>query len=130
MEQLQRLAAELGLTIIEAEGEHLGGYRPDENTVRLRPGLPRRAARSVLAHEIGHHVLGHLPQPFGPLRKRQERAANEWAARHLISAAGYAEAERIHEGHVGTIAHTLDVHPELVIAYQRILQRALIASAA
>lgn len=120
---LYLLARDLGLTVIEQPGKHLGGYRPDDNTIRLTPNLPQRAARSVLAHEIGHHLLGHRPTPFGPLRARQERAADEWAARHLITLDGYREAEMLRDGHLPSIAHDLGVAYELAVAYQRILAR-------
>lgn len=130
MESLQRLADDLGLTVIEEHGEHLGGYRPDDRVVRLRPGLPVRAARSVLAHEIAHHVLNHNPTPFGPLRKRQERAANEWAARLLIDLDDYKTAELIRDGHVPSMAFDLEVVPELVTAFQSLIERARLAVAA
>lgn len=123
MEKLLRLAGELGLEVIEGRGKHAGGYRPDDNTIRLTPGLSRRAARSVLAHEIGHHVHGHRPSHFGPVLRRQERAANEWAARLLITIDDYREAEKLREGHVPSIAFELDVLPELVESYQSILER-------
>lgn len=123
MEQLLALAEELGLTIIERRGKHLGGFRPHENVIRLTPGMRHRTARSVLAHEIGHCVLGHEPTLFGPLRARQERAADEWAALHLIDKDAYIEVERLRDGHIASMAHDLDVAPELVTAFQRMLTR-------
>lgn len=123
MEKLLQLSDELGLDVIEGHGAHLGGYRPDENVVRLRPGLSRRAARTVLAHEVGHHALGHRPTRFGPVLGRQERAANEWAARHLISLSDYREAEYLRDGHLASIAFELDVLPVLVESFQSILER-------
>lgn len=123
MHQLYKLADELGLSIVEARGPHRSGYRADDHTIRLTPGLPRRTARSVLAHEIGHHVLEHRPTDFGPVRKRQEREANEWAACHLISHHAYIESERIREGHLAAMAHDLDVAPELLTVYRSMLAR-------
>ncbi|MBW9093152.1 ImmA/IrrE family metallo-endopeptidase [Microbacterium jejuense] len=123
MQSLLQLAEDLGLTVIEKRAPHTSGYRPDERIIRLTPGMPRRAARSVLAHELGHHVLGHRPTDFGPIRSRQERQANEWAAQHLIRHDVYIESERIRDAHLGSMAHDLDVAPELVAVYRAMLQR-------
>lgn len=120
---LLQLAEELGLEVIEKRGPHTSGYRPHERVIRLTPGMSRRAARSVLAHEIAHHVLEHRPTDFGPIRARQERQANEWAARHLIDHDTYIEVERLRDGHLASMAHDLDVAPELVTVYQSLLQR-------
>ena len=89
----------------------------------MRPGLSARVARSVLAHELGHHALGHRPTRRLAARARQERSANEWAASRLISPAAYAEAERLREGHVGGIAFDLHVSDELVVVYRSLLLR-------
>lgn len=124
METLYRLAESHGLTVTEGAGKHLGGYRPGDHTIRLRPGLSHRAARTVLAHEIAHHVLGHRPTQFGPVLARQERQANEWAARRLINIHDYRTAELIREGHVPSIAFDLDVLPVVVETYQTLITRA------
>ncbi len=123
MHDLLKLADELGLHVIEAHGSHTGGYRPHERTIRLRPGMRRRIARSVLAHELAHHILEHRPTEFGPIHKRQERHANEWAARHLISHEHYIEVEQLRGGHEPSMAHDLDVAPEIVATYRSMLQR-------
>ena len=118
-----QLADDLGLTVVEHAGVHHAGYHPGTRTVHLAPGRSRRVTRSLLAHEIAHHVLNHHPTQNGPLRARQEVAANEWAARRLIALPAYVEAERLRDGHVATMAHDLDVVPELITAYQQILRR-------
>jgi len=122
---LLKLAEELGLVVVEqrGRGSDRSCYSPEARTIRLTPRMSGRTARSVLAHEIAHHVLGHQPTPYGPLRARQERGANEWAARHLIALNCYIEVERLRDGHVPSMACDLDVAPELVIAYQGILER-------
>jgi hypothetical protein len=117
------LAADLGLAVTEHRGEHRSGYWPDERIIRLRPGMSIRTTRSVLAHEIAHHVLEHRPTQFGPIRKRQELAANEWAATQLIRPDAYRECEHLREGHLGAMAHDLDVAPELIMVYRSMLQR-------
>ncbi len=118
-----KLAADLGLHVVEHNGDHVSGYWPDEMIIRLSPGMSARTTRSVLCHEIAHHVLGHRPTRFGPVRRRQEDEANEWAATHLITPDAYAEAERLHGGHLETMAHTLDVAPELAAAFRAMLVR-------
>lgn len=123
MEDMMQLAESLGLTVIEKRGRHLAGYRPSDQSIRVTPNLPRRTVRALLAHEIAHHVLGHLPTDFGPLRARQEREANEWAASTLIAEWAYEEVEHLRDGHVPSMAFDLDVSPELVLAYQGMLAR-------
>lgn len=118
-----KLADDLGLHVREARGPHVSGYQAGENFIRLTPGMRGRVLRSVLAHEIGHHVLGHLPTHLGPLRRRQERAANEWAALQLITPDAYATAEAEHGGHAKTMAVALNVADELVLVYQSLLTR-------
>ncbi len=123
MDHLLHLARAHGLRVIEKAGPHLGGYDPRSATVRLAPGLSARTAGSVLAHEIGHAALGHTPTADPGARRRQERRADEWAARRLITPEAYAAAERIRGGHPPSLAFELGVTVELVLAYQRLLRR-------
>lgn len=117
------LAADLGLRVIEHRGPHRSGYRPGDDTVHLTPGMRGRTLRSVLAHEIGHHVLGHTPTDFGPIRMRQEHAANVWAAHALITPESYADAEHTRDGHTASMAFDLNVTEELVATYRKTLLR-------
>lgn len=123
MQALLNLADELGLTVIEKRVAHTSGYRASDRHVFLTPGMQRRRARSALAHEIAHHVLEHRPTEFGPVHKRQERHANEWAARLLIPHDRYIEVERLRDGHLLSMAHDLDVAPELLEVHQSMLLR-------
>lgn len=123
MQALLQLADDLGLTVVERNVRHTSGYRPGDRTIYLTPRMPRRAARSVLAHEIAHHVLEHRPSQFGPVRSRQEREANEWAASHLISRESYIETERLREGHLESMAFDLDVAAELLAVYRSMMRR-------
>ncbi|MFD7871407.1 hypothetical protein ACFV3I_13005 [Microbacterium sp. NPDC059771] len=79
--------------------------------------------RGVMCHEIAHHVLGHRPTDFGLIRKRQEAAANAWAAQALITPAAYAEAEHHYGGHVTSMAIALSVPDELVVVFRSLLLR-------
>ncbi len=123
MQQLLQLAHELGLTVVERTGGTLGGYHAGSRTIRLKPGMTERTARSVLAHEIAHAIFEDRPTPYGPVRAKQERRANEWAALYLITPEAYAAAEERRGGHVGSMAYDLNVTVELVEGFRRLLQR-------
>ncbi|WP_149085899.1 MULTISPECIES: ImmA/IrrE family metallo-endopeptidase [Microbacterium] len=123
MQQLLRLADELGLRVVERPGPTPGGFQPVTRTIRLAPGMNRRTTRSILAHELGHAQLGHHPTGQPVLRARQERQADEWAASCLITAAAYASAEQIRGPHLASLAFELDVTIEIVVAFQRLLHR-------
>lgn len=95
----------------------------DRNLIRMRPGLSARLHRCVLAHELGHHALGHTPTRFGPVHAKQERAAEEWGALRLISIQDYRHVEEIHAGHLGAMALDLGVMRSTLEAFQRVLLR-------
>lgn len=117
------LAAQLGLSVREKRGVHRSGYAPGASHIELTPGMRGRILRGVMCHEIAHHVLGHLPTDFGLIRKRQEAAANIWAAQTLITPEAYAEAEAHRDGHVTGMAIDLNVPDELVVVYRSTLLR-------
>lgn len=123
MHHLLQLADELGLTVIERASSKLGGYHHGSRTIRLDPKLSRRAARSVLAHEIAHALFEDQPTPYGPVRAKQERRANEWAALYLIRPEAFAEAEHLRGGHTASMAHDLGVTVEIVDAFRDLLAR-------
>lgn len=123
MDALLRLLEENGLHLIERRGRRPGGYEPHTATIRVTPGLSARATSSVIAHELGHAMLGHTPTADSSIRARQERRADEWAARLLIDADAYAEAERARGTHPASLAFELGVTVELVTAYRRLLRR-------
>jgi hypothetical protein len=117
------LASDLGLEVRERRGTHRSGYAPGANYIDLTPGMRGRVLRGVIYHEIGHHILGHRPSDFGLIRKRQEHAANTWAAHTLITPETYAEAERSRDGRVTGMAIDLNVPDELVVVYRASLLR-------
>ena len=100
-----------------------GEYRDDLHRIRLRENMPERLTRWTLAHELGHAVFRDAPSIFAAENARQERRADEWAARHLIQLDDYRDAEHAHSGHVPAIAHELGVVPRSVHAFQRMLAR-------
>ncbi len=118
---LLRLAEEQGIRVVEAPGAFRGGFDPERRTIRLSPGMSRRTTRSVFAHELGHAALGHGPTSHPLIDRRQERQADAWAARLLISPQDYAAAEARRGAHLASLAFDLDVTVELVAAYRRLL---------
>lgn len=120
--RLAALAARAGATIEEAalpgrDGEYLHARR----LIRLRPGMTARLHRCVLAHELAHCTFGDVPSPSVHLTAKQERRADEWAARQLIGVDDYRRAELLHHGHPGAMAIDLGVMRSIVEAYQRVL---------
>lgn len=75
----------LGLTV---EYQNLrtdfGLYVPQSDLILLRPRMRAATERSVLAHEIEHHLSAHR-RVTGVWSVRQERHADLGAARRLIS---------------------------------------------
>lgn len=122
MHPLLCLAEEHGLRIVERVGRTRGGFEPVTRTIRIEPGMSARTTRSVLAHELGHAILGHVPSTLASVRRQQERQADEWAACRLITHHAYAQAEEVRGPHPASLAFELDVTIELVLAYQRRLQ--------
>lgn len=126
MKHLYDIAHALGVRIEHADLSHLerdGDYCARTNMIRLQTGMTRRLARSVLAHELAHAVFGDVPSMFGPVNAKQERRADEWAALRLITREDYRLAEALHNGHAPAIAVELDIMPDIVEAYQRVLLR-------
>lgn len=121
---LEDMAGALGITIEYVElATRDGEYRHDLKLIRLRAGMTLRKERSVLAHEIAHAIWGDVPSKFGPVKAKQERRADEWAALRLIDPERYRAAEEHWEGHLGAIAYDLGVTTKIVTAFQRVLAR-------
>ncbi|MDN6705323.1 ImmA/IrrE family metallo-endopeptidase [Corynebacterium glyciniphilum] len=98
-------------------GDHHGGEkgrRHPDGSITLRSNLGPLARRCTLAHELGHQEHGHEPTPDPVMHARQERQADEYAARMLIDPDSYREAESLHGPHAGAIAWHLGVTRHLV----------------
>lgn len=75
-------ATALGIQVIYGKPRTANGlWLPDHNTIILKRGMRSLHERSVLAHEIGHAALGHREST-----PRNERQADRFAARNLVSA--------------------------------------------
>lgn len=100
-----------------------GEYRHDLNRIRLRHGMSARLECWTLGHEIGHAVHGDIRVCNDRVTSKQERRADEWAARFLIDIDRYREVESLRDGHVPSMAHDLGIITRGVEAYQRVLER-------
>lgn len=79
-------ADELGLTVQHYPLRTCQGlYVPEERLILVRPRLRAAVERSIVAHEIGHHLLGHNTAQPGVWGIKQERHADLYAARALIN---------------------------------------------
>lgn len=73
----------------DAEGRYFHTVRRMLMDSRLELQVERRC---VLAHELGHATMGHLPCQEERADDRQEAAVEQWAARQLIELPALAEA--------------------------------------
>lgn len=86
-----------------------GIYDHPHRLITLKPGLESAQRRSTLAHELGHAYYGH----HGHGNLKQERFADQWAARQLISLEDLIEhSDAILD--VGEIAMRLNVMPSTI----------------
>ena len=112
---LHQAAAELGVTIEEnPDLSCTAHYNCDNNTIEIRPYLPRRVRRCAIAHELGHARYGHTYST-----PKAELQANRYAAQLLINVDDYREAELLYGENVNKLAYELDVTPTLVDTFQR-----------
>lgn len=119
---LENLTAAVGATIVEHDGGEKGRYY-GQGIISLRCGLGPVNRRCTLAHELAHHVLQHDPQAVGWIRDRQERQADQWAARLLISPVEYATLETIYGPHPTLLAHELGVTVKVLKTWQSLHER-------
>ncbi|MDP1878016.1 MAG: ImmA/IrrE family metallo-endopeptidase [Actinomycetota bacterium] len=109
-------AAGMGLSVFEANlpNRHLGEYWHDHRMILIVPGLTYRETRSVLTHEVAHAIAADYITLSGPIRRTQELRARRVTARLLIDPEEFADSCKLRDGHVSTIAHDLDVIPQVV----------------
>jgi Zn-dependent peptidase ImmA (M78 family) len=103
--------------------EGRGWWCPAERVILLDARLDRRAARCVLAHELGHVALGHTGAPVfrdvGWLAVRQEAQADSWAARRLLRAPDVARALAAHPTDLEAAALELHVTTHVLRTWLR-----------
>ncbi|MFJ1510917.1 ImmA/IrrE family metallo-endopeptidase [Cellulosimicrobium funkei] len=116
--ELVEYAEDSGLFVASRSiGRHHGRYLHSKNLILLSPRLTGPQTLSILAHELGHWFYGDA-DPEGIHSPDVEARAWRWGARHLVSSADYAEAERAVGPHHGAIARYLGVTRQLVDAWQ------------
>lgn len=93
------------------------GYLATPRDIVINTRLHASFQREVLAHELGHVHYGHdWRRPHD--KARDERQADMYAARLLISPEDYALAECTYGPHVGALAQALQVSTAIVKAWQ------------
>lgn len=111
-------AEQLGLSIVyQPLRTGYGLYVPGRDIVLLRPRLRVAVERSVLAHELAHHIHAHR-RTTGVWSLRQERQADLTAAHNLI------DPNRLHDlqlwtSDAGEWCRELQVTGDLMLAYLR-----------
>lgn len=120
---LHRLAESMGVTLRRHNGGKKGWYDHATRTISTRRGMSIQQYRSVLAHELGHAVHGDTPTGNGHFDQRQERRADEYAARLLISPIEFEAAATWHHGHLPAIADELEVTKHLLKTWQSLHER-------
>lgn len=113
MDDLIAHAAAMGLRVKWRDLGRRHGELHSSGLVILNQRRTQRVQRITLAHEIGHHWHGH-DWTRAHDRAVDERQADTYAARLLISPADYALAERLVGCHPGALAKELGVTARLV----------------
>ena len=119
---LDELVIRHGLIILTHQGGEKG-RRYENGVITMRANLGPINYRCTLAHEIAHHVANDQPTNNPWIKARQERKADEQAAKWLISPVEYALAEKIHGPHPSAIAQELGVTVALVETWRSLYER-------
>jgi len=126
LKELEDLAGANGIAIVEGNlpGKERGRWYAEPRIIVLQAGMPLDYTRTTLGHELGHATHNHdMSTPDARIHYFQERQADEYAARLLISEESYRKAERIHGAHFAGIAHELKVTVELIHVWRDLWHR-------
>ncbi|MDU7599178.1 MAG: ImmA/IrrE family metallo-endopeptidase [Corynebacterium sp.] len=121
--QLHLLAESMGVQLQRHTGGCPGWYDHHRRIISTRRGQSISQYRSVLAHELGHAAHGDAPTGNGHFDQRQERRADEYAARLLINATDFESAAVWHHGHLPAIADELEVTQHILKTWQALNER-------
>lgn len=121
--QLHLLAESMGVQLKRHTGGPPGWYDHNRRIISTRRGQSIGQYKSVLAHELGHAHYGDTPTGNGHYDQRQERRADEYAARLLISPVEFEAAAAWHHGHLPAIADELEVTKHLLKTWQTLHER-------
>jgi Zn-dependent peptidase ImmA (M78 family) len=126
LKELEDLAGANGIAIVEGNlpGKERGRWYAEPRIIVLQAGMPLDYTRTTLGHELGHATHHHdMSTPDARIHYFQERQADEYAARLLISEESYRKAERMHGAHFAGIAHELKVTVELIHVWRDLWHR-------
>ena len=116
--ELHLLAESMGVQLQRHTGGHPGWYDHHRRIISTRRGQSISQYRSVLAHELGHAAHRDTPTGNGHFDQRQERRADEYAARLLINPTDFETAAIWHHGHLPAIADELEVTKHILKTWQ------------
>lgn len=116
--ELHLLAESMGVQLQRHTGGHPGWYDHHRRIISTRRGQSISQYKSVLAHELGHAAHSDTPTGNGHFDQRQERRADEYAARLLINPTDFESAAIWHHGHLPAIADELEVTQHILKTWQ------------
>lgn len=116
--ELHLLAESMGVQLQRHTGGHPGWYDHHRRIISTRRGQSISQYKSVLAHELGHAAHRDTPTGNGHFDQRQERRADEYAARLLINPTDFESAAIWHHGHLPAIADELEVTQHILKTWQ------------
>ncbi|MYV26341.1 ImmA/IrrE family metallo-endopeptidase [Rhodococcus sp. DSM 6344] len=126
MRELEDLAGANGIAILEGNlpaGER-GRWYPGPRIIILQADMPTDWTIAALSHELGHATHNHdMSTTDARIHSRQEREADEYAARLLIDPIAFEETERLYSSDTATLAHHLCVTPQLVRVWREMILR-------
>jgi len=120
--RLHLLAESMGVQIQRHTGGCPGWYDHERRVISTRRGQSISQYRSVLAHELGHAAHGDSPTGNGYYDQRQERHADEYAARLLISPVEFEAAAIWHQDRLPAVADDLEVTHHLLKIWMKLFQ--------
>lgn len=121
--ELHLLAESMGVQLRRHTGGCPGWYDRHRRVISTRRGQSIAQYKSVLAHELGHAAHGDTPTGNGHFDQRQERRADEYAARLLINPTDFESAAIWHHGHLPAIADELEVTQHILKTWQTLHER-------
>ncbi|MGW6017812.1 ImmA/IrrE family metallo-endopeptidase [Oerskovia enterophila] len=117
----------MGITVVERclPGRQRGRYVHSQHSIVLNTRLHSRQKAHTFGHELGHAHYGHEhdEKPGSITGIRQERKADEFAAKLLIDSYDYEVTERMYGPHVPTLAVQLGVTAPMIYAWQSMQRR-------
>lgn len=118
MDDVLQHAASLGLRVhFEDLGRVRNGEIHSSGLIRINTRRTPALQRITIAHECGHHVRGH-DWTTRCDRERDEREADTYAARLLITPAAFAEAEAIVGSGDAALARELNVQVKHIVLWR------------